>query len=419
MEEKKKLLEGCRVLDLTNELGFLCGKILGDLGADVIKVEPPGGDPSRKIGPFYKDIPHAEKSLYWLAYNNNKRGITLNIETSDGREILARLIKASDVLIESFTPGYMEDLELGYPSLSKMTNEKIVVTSITPFGQEGPSRNYKVSDIGIMAMSGSMYLLGDPDRPPVRTSIPVSYMWTGSYAALGTLMAYYHRQMTGKGQHVDVCAQASVAWSADTAPFYWEADGTMTKRVGNAIAGRSVHGAVMKAAYPCKDGYICWLIYGARAGGITNKETVKWMEERGITSDWLKAQDWDKFDPAPATQDDFDQIMGPVGNFLKGLSKMEFLEEAVKRRIMGYPVSTAKDILENPQLRSREIWQDVEHPDLNVKISYPGPWVKMSECSCTIQRRAPFIGEHNGEIYVNELGLSEKDLVTLKQAGII
>lgn len=419
MEEKKKLLEGCRVLDLTNELGFLCGKILGDLGADVIKVEPPGGDPSRKIGPFYKDIPHPEKSFYWLAYNNNKRGITLNIETSDGREILRELIKTADIFVESFAPGYMGDLGLGYPALSQMTNEKIVVTSITPFGQEGPSRHYKVSDIGIMAMSGSMYLLGDPDRPPVRTSIPVSYMWTGSYAALGTLMAYFHRQMTGKGQHVDVCGQASVAWSADTAPFYWEADGTMTKRVGNAIAGRSVHGAVMKAAYPCKDGYICWLIYGARAGGITNKETVKWMEERGITSDWLKAQDWDKFDPAPATQDDFEQIMGPVASFLKGLSKMEFLEEAVKRRIMGYPVSTAKDILENAQLRSREVWQDVEHPELNTKITYPGPWVKMSECSCTIQRRAPFIGEHNDEIYVHELGLSEKDLATLKQAGII
>ncbi len=417
--EEKNLIKKCRVLDLSNELGFLCGKIMGDLGADVIKIEPPGGDPSRKMGPFYKDIPHPEKSLYWFAFNNNKRGITLNIETADGRDILKRLISSADILIESFAPDYMEKLGLGYPKLSEMTKDKIIMTSITPFGQEGPYKNYKASDIGIMAMSGCMHLVGDTDRPPVRTSIPVSYVWTGSYAALGTLMAFFHQQMTGKGQHVDVSAQASAAWSADTAPFYWEADGTMTKRVGNAIAGRSIHGAVMPAAYPCKDGYICWLIYGARSGGITNKETAKWMEEKGITSDWLKKQDWDKFDPSPATQEDFDQLTKPVSKFLSGLTKMEFLQEAVKRRIMGYPVSSAKDILENPQLKAREVWQEVEHPELGRTITYPGSWAKFSEASLGIRRRAPLIGEHNREIFVNELGMSDSELVLLKQGNII
>jgi crotonobetainyl-CoA:carnitine CoA-transferase CaiB-like acyl-CoA transferase len=417
--EEKKVLKGCRVLDLSDEIGFLCGKILGDLGADVVKIEPPGGDPSRNIGPFYKDTPHPEKSLYWFAYNNNKRGITLNIETNDGRELFKRLVRTADVVIESFTPGYMDGLGLGYPFLNQITDGKIVMTSITPFGHDGPYRNYKASDIGIMAMSGSMYLLGDSDRPPVRTSIPVSYMWTGSYAALGTLMAFFHRQMTGEGQHVDVSAQASAAWSADTGPFYWEAEGTMPKRVGNAIAGRSIHGAKMRAAYPCQDGYICWLIYGARAGGITNKETVKWMDEKGMATEWLKAQDWDKFDPAPATQEDFDRIMEPVANFLCGLKKKEFLEEAVKRRVMGYPVSTAKDIMENPQLQARKVWQEVEHSELGTRMTLPGPWARMSESPCGIERRAPLIGEHNDDIYIKELGLSENDLVILKQGGII
>ncbi|MFB3884279.1 MAG: CaiB/BaiF CoA transferase family protein [Thermodesulfobacteriota bacterium] len=417
--EEKNLIKSCRVLDLSNELGFLCGKIMGDLGADVIKIEPPGGDPSRKLGPFYKDIPHPEKSLYWFAFNNNKRGITLNIETADGRDILKRLIASADILIESFSPGYMDSLGLGYSKLSEMTKDKIIMTSITPFGQEGPYKNYKASDIGIMAMSGCMHLVGDTDRPPVRTSIPVSYVWTGSYAALGTLMAFFHQQITGKGQHVDVSAQASAAWSADTAPFYWEADGTMTGRVGNAIAGRSIHGAVMPAAYPCKDGYICWLIYGARSGGITNKETAKWMQEKGITSEWLKKQDWDKFDPGPATQEDFDQLTKPVSKFLSGLTKMEFLQEAVKRRIMGYPVSSAKDILENPQLQAREVWQKVEHPELGDTITYPGSWAKFSEASLGIRRRAPLIGEHNREIFVDELGMTDQELVVLKQGNVI
>ncbi|UCG66833.1 MAG: CoA transferase [Deltaproteobacteria bacterium] len=421
MGEQKKIeymLSPYRVLDLTDEKGFLCGKILGDLGADVIKIERPGGDPARKIGPFYHDIPDPEKSLYWFAYNNNKRGITLSIETADGREIFKKLTKTADIVIETFSPGYMDELGLGYSVLNQI-NDKIIMTSITPFGQEaGPYTHYKASDIGVTALSGAMYLLGDPDRPPVRVTIPVSYMWTGAYAALGTLMALFHRQITGVGQHVDVSSQASVAWSADTYPFSWEANGTIAKRVGNAIALRSVKGAVMRAAYPCKDGYICWLIYGARAGAVTNREMTKWMDEKGVATDWLRAQEWEKFDPAPATQDDFNQIMEPVSRFLRGLTKREYLDEAVKRRIMGYPVSTAKDIMENPQLAAREVWQEIEHPELNDAITYPGPWVKLSKSSLGIRRRAPLIGEHNEEIY-KELGLPRQDLLALKQAHVI
>ena len=415
---KSDILAPYRVLDLTDEKGFLCGKILGDLGADVIKVEKPGGDPARRIGPFYQDTPDPEKSLYWFSYNNNKRGITLNIESADGRDIFKKLVGTASVVVESFAPGYMDELGLGFPALSQL-NKGLVMASITPFGQEaGPYTKYKASDIGTMAMSGCMYLLGDPDRPPVRTSFPVACLWAGSYAALGALIALFHQQTTGEGQHVDVSAQASAAWAADTAPFYWEADRTMSKRVGNAIAGRSIHGAVMQAAYPCQDGYICWLIYGARSGAITLKETVKWLEEKGKATDWLKAQDWDKFDPALATQEDFDQIMAPVADLLQGLTKMEFLEGAVQRRIMGYPVSTAKDIMENPQLAAREVWQEVKHPELDTSITYPGPWVKLSEASCGVRCRAPLAGEHNGEIY-KELGLSKQDLLALKEANVI
>ncbi len=417
--EEKKLLGNCRVLDLSNELGFLCGKILGDLGADVIKVEPPGGHPSRNIGPFYQDEPHPEKSLYWFAYNSNKKSITLNLETIDGRDLFGRLANTADIIIETFTPGFMDDLGIGYSYLNQLTKERLVMTSITPFGQIGPYFKYKASDIGIMAMSGCMYLLGEPDRPPVRTSIPVCYMWTGAYAALGTLMAFFHRQLTGRGQHVDVSAQASMAWAADAAPFHWEADGTMPKRVGNAIPGRSVHGARMRAAYPCKDGYACWLIYGGRSGAITNQEMIKWMDEKGLATDWLKAQDWDKFDPAYATQEDFNRIMEPVSCLLKGITKKEFLEEAVKRRVMGYPVSTAKDIMENPQLASREVWKEVLHSELGTTITYPSSWVKLSKSSCGLQFRAPLIGEHNNDVYMKELNISKEKLEMLKKQGII
>jgi len=171
-----------RVLDLTDEKGLLCGMLLAGLGADVIKVERPGGDLARNIGPFYDDIPHPEKSLLWFAYNLNKKGITLNIETVDGREIFKRLVKTSDFVIESFPPGYMARLGLDYSALSQI-NPRIIMTSITPFGQTGPYRDYKGSDLICMASGGLMYVSGDPDRPPVRITIPQAYCHAGAHLA--------------------------------------------------------------------------------------------------------------------------------------------------------------------------------------------------------------------------------------------
>lgn len=417
-EKPKNGLGPYRVLDLTDEKAFLCSKILGDLGADVIKVERPGGDPGRRIGPFYGNTPDPEKSLYWFAYNNNKRSITLNLEAHEGRELFKKLVETADVVVESFEVGHMDELGLGFSVLSRI-NPGMVMTSITPFGQTGPYAHYKASDIGTMAMSGCMNLLGEPERPPLRTSIPASYMWAGSYGALGTLMALFHRHVTGEGQHVDVSAQASAAWATDMAPFFWEANGTIMQREGNRITGRSVHGATMPATYPCRDGHICWLIYGGKAGAVTNRETVKWMDEKGMATDYLKTEDWDNFEPNGKTQAEYDQITEPVGRFLRGLTKKEFLEGAVKRRIMGYPVSTARDIMENPQLAHREVWQEVEHPGLDATITYPGSWVKMSRSPCGIRRPAPKIGEHNQEIYIKELGMNGEELERLKQANIV
>ena len=168
----EEALLGCyRALDLTDEKGFLCGRLLGDMGVDVIKVEQPGGDPARNIGPFYHNIPHAEKSLNWFVFNANKRGITLNLETADGQDIFKRLVGTTDFVIESFPPGYMDGLGLSYTALSEI-NPGVIIASITPFGQDGPYKDYKTSDLVSMAMSGLVYNSGDPDRPPVSCTVP-------------------------------------------------------------------------------------------------------------------------------------------------------------------------------------------------------------------------------------------------------
>ena len=183
-EKRDSLLAPYRALDLTDEKGLICGKVLADMGADVIKVEKPGGDPARRIGPFYHDDPDPEKSRSWFAFNANKRGITLDIETADGKEIFNRLVKTADLVIESFDPGYMESLGLGYPDLEKI-NPLIILVSITPFGQSGPyvDQGYKVNDMIAWALGGTLYITGDPDRPPNQVTFPQAYLHGGMEGA--------------------------------------------------------------------------------------------------------------------------------------------------------------------------------------------------------------------------------------------
>lgn len=412
------LLAPYRVLDLSDELGFLCGKILGDLGADVIKIEKPEGDPSRRLGPFYGNDPDPEKSLYWFGFNNNKRGITLNLETAKGRELFCQLAGKVDFVIETFTPGYLDNLNIGDKALRR-TNPRLVLISITPFGQTGPYSKFTASDIEIMALSGCMSLTGDPDRPPLRVTFPQSYGWTGSYAAMGALTAHYYREKTGQGQHVDVSAQACSLWAFSHAHTFWDLNRHLEKRAGSFMTGRSITGAKMRVFWPCKDGYLNFIIYGGEAGRRTNQALVEWMDSMGLAPAFLKQKDWKSFDIARVTQDEIDRMEEPIGDFFKGVTKAEFFEAVVKRQMLGYPVASVKEIFEDPQLKARDFWQKIEHPELGTSIDYPGGFAKFSEGACRIWRRAPRIGEHNEEVYGQELGLTSTELAELKKQGVI
>jgi crotonobetainyl-CoA:carnitine CoA-transferase CaiB-like acyl-CoA transferase len=417
-DRNQGLLSPFRVLDLTDELGFLCGKILGDMGADVIKIERPGGDPARRLGPFFHNQPDPEKSLYWFGFNNNKRGVTLNLESPRGRELFSRLAGGADFVIESFTPGYLDDLNTGYGALSKI-NPRLVWTSITPFGQSGPYSRFKASDIEIMALSGCMSLTGDPDRPPLRVTFPQSYVWTGSYAAMGALIAHYHRGVAGRGQQVDVSAQACMLWAFSHAHTFWDLNRHVEKRAGSFMTGRSITGARMRVFWPCKDGYLNFIIYGGEAGRRTNQALVDWMDSRGMAPDFLKQKEWKTFEIAQVTQEEIDRMEEPISEFFKGITKAEFFKEVVKRQMLGYPVASVKEIFEDPQHEARGFWQKVEHPELKTAIDYPGGFAKFSEGACGIWRRAPLIGEHNEEVYGQELGISSAEVARLKNEGVI
>ncbi|MCK4273832.1 MAG: CoA transferase [Dehalococcoidales bacterium] len=410
------MLNHCRALDLTNDKGFLCGKVLADLGADVIKIERPGGDSSRKIGGFWGDVPDPEKSLYWFAYNSNKRGITLNIESAEGREIFKKLVKTADFVIESFPPDYMDKLGLGYSSLSEI-NRGIIMASITPFGREGPYRDYKDSDIVVMGMSGTLYQTGESDGPPVYISMPQACLHAGADAAVGVMIAYHYREMTGEGQHVDVSMQQSAAWFQANAIPTWELNRKNLKRAGAFRAGMSKD-VGQRQVWPCRDGYVFFNVIGGRTGAKSLSALVEWMEADGGATDFLRNMEWDNFDMFTVTREEMGRISGPVGEFFLRHTRKELLAGAVPRGVSIGPLSSMQDLLTDECLNARNFWVEIEHPELGTSITYPRDFVKSSEVDCSTRFRAPLIGEHNAEVY-NEIGLSKRELITLEQSGII
>lgn len=418
MEES--LLSPYRALDLTDEKGFLCGRILGDFGVDVVKVEPPGGDPSRKIGPFYHDIPHPEKSLHWFAYNANKRGITLDIESADGRELFKRLVKSADFIIESFSPGYMDKIGLGYAALSEV-NPQIILTSITPFGQTGPWRDYRGSDIALWALSSYMYVEGDADRAPVQFGSPQSYLHAGLEAAVGTLAAFHYRRLSGEGQWIDVSAQQALIVANLQNQQYWDLTRFSPVRAGPCVHRSGVKWAYQRRVWQCQDGFVCFILMAGATGAPGNEALTEWMDSEGLTPECMRQMDWTAYDIRAdgITVEDYEEIVKALTTFFSRHTKAELYQEAIKRRIPLYPCSTVEDLRNDPHLEERSYWARVEHPELGETLTYPRPCMLLSETPCKIWRRAPLIGEHNQEIYGEELGLSTADMVLLKQGGVI
>ncbi len=410
------------VLDLTDEKGFFLGKILGDLGADVIKIERPEGDPSRRIGPFLGDEPSEEKSLLWFAFNANKRGITLNLRTGQGVDIFKNLVARAHVVIESGGPEYLDDLGLGYAVLSEI-NPRIIVTSISLFGQEGPYKDYKGNDLVAGALSGYWYLCGEPDRPPTRIShARLSYGFACEEAAIGTLCALYYQELTGEGQHVDVSIQESMLVNLHYAPHCWEMHDWNLKRQGGGITAPG-SGEIIKLVWKCKDGYVLFMPLGSTTGTRYMIELSKWIESEGMGDESFGKIDWwSAFDVSQSTAEQQElkqRALGYFARFFETRTKQELYQGAVRRNIQLYPVNTIADLLENPQLENREFWGEVYYPELDGNIVHPGAFAKFTSAELKLVRRAPLIGEHNEEIYIERLNFTKDQLVALKESGVI
>ena len=389
------LLEPYRVLDCTGQLGWLTGRLLAGLGANVIKIEPPGAP---------LEAPD------WRANNVDKRLLSLDLDSEAGRKAFLKLVAKADFLLETAAPG-SQLAEFFDPDSLRRLNHGLIHVSITPFGRTGPRTRWQASDLELMAAGGAMSLAGEPDGMPLRVTAPQSNPWAASQAAVGAMVALTARATTGRGQHVDVSAQAAVIASIAHAPASWDLIGVNPLRAGAFMTGRSVHGANYRAFWPCKDGYLNFIIYGGIAGRRTNEAVVDWMNSAGAEMGVLADIDWATFDSTQTTQDEVDAMEAPIAKFFMSITKAEFLQGAFEREMLGYPVSNVADIAHDPQLEARGFWTDMPTPDGGSERHCGGLAVVDGE-RLAVNRPVPGPGQHSREVLA-EFGFGSEEIEAL------
>jgi len=411
------MLEPYRVLDLTNERGLSCGLILADLGADVIAVEPPDGSSARRLGPFAGDQRDVEQSLYWWAYSRNKRGVMLDLENNDSdRERFRDLVRTADVVIESFEPGYLDQIGLGYQQLSAI-NPGLVLVSITPFGQTGPKAHWAATDLTALASSGVLLITGDGDRPPVHVPGGQAALHAGGEAAVGALAALAARDRDGHGQHVDVSMQtaAMMATQSFILTDGWRGD-PVTRIAGGVVAGP----LRIRFVYPCKDGYVSvTFLFGNTIGPFT-KRLFTLMHEEGFVDEATRDKDWVGYVPLVISGvepvSEMERCTAAIERFTLSHSKVELTALAKERGLLIVPTNTTADLLASPQYNDRGYWTTADGAvadgsKMGAAISatdggrggaiYPGPFAKFSATPIRFRRPAPRIGEHNADILMS------------------
>lgn len=388
------MLEQYRILDLTQNVGNFCGYIFAELGAEVIRVEKPEGNPARGMGPFYKDISGVERSLLWWAYNLNQKSITLDIERKDDREFYQKLVKKVDVVLESFPAGYLDRLGLGYEHISSV-NPQIIMTSVTPYGQSGKYAHDAASELTIWAESGALFLTGEPERPPLQANPPQSYFLGGLFAAVGTIVALYHRGRTGEGQRVDAAAldAASHLSNIELAAF-WQFKKELIKRSGQ-FRRRGV--SYSRIVWPCKDGYVSFVfVLGEFVKRL--RPLMEWMVKEDLAGPLVDV-DWETVDMAKLDHETISGWENTFGKFFLNHTKEELTAFCQRNGVLLTPVNSPKDIVEDEHLASIGFWQQVVYPELSTVITHPGGFpCDMSEAKHSAYRRPPRLGENNEEI---------------------
>ena len=378
--ENPTALGHLRVLDLAGPIGQRCSKLMADMGADVIKVEPPEGDPARHIGPFFQGDPHPEGSLYFLNFNTNKRSVTLDLSARKERDLLRQMVATTDVLVESFAPGYLDSMGLGFKNLRR-ENPALVMTSITPFGQSGPYRDFQGTDLVAQAMGGLMYTQGDDTKPPCAAPCELAYQLTSVHAAYGALAALHHRRESGLGQHVDVSLYEIMSHLLFILVRY-AFNGKIIRRAGRLIT----NAPPPSSYYECKDGRSASIsvIFSHEWQGL-----IDWMDNEVLTDPL-----WEERLFKYANQD---IMVEATQEFIARFTRDEFVEQAQARHLSAIPINTLEDVVKSPKNQERGYFVSSTHPYIGDHL-YPGAPYRFSETPWAVHRPAPLIGQHREEV---------------------
>ncbi len=390
------LLKPYRVLDLTSRHGMLCAQILGDLGADVIQIEPPGGAAGREQGPFFEGRVDPEFSLNWWGYARGKRSIELDIDAE--REVFLRLVARADFLVESEPVGSLVARGIGHDVLAQH-NPALIHVSMTPFGSSGPKAGWAATDLTLLASAGPLALTGDDDRPPVRVSVDQAWNHVAAEGAAGALVALHDRAGSGLGQHVEVSVQQALTIA--TQGYVLSAavnEETATRTAGGMKAGD----LMIRLTFPAKDGQVSiTLLFGATIGPATRR-LMEYVCEQGFCDEATRDKDWLEYGLLITNGDEpmseWERVKDCVAACTASKTKAELLEVAMQRRLLLAPMSTVADVVDSEQFASRQYFRCPDGDGPSASVNYPGAFAKFSETPFQAGRRPPRVGEHSSEV---------------------
>ena len=393
-------LQGVKVIDLTHHIaGPYATKLLADFGADVLKIERPGGDPARRLPPFYHDEPHHEKSLPFLYLNTNKRSVTLNLKTDTGRGILLDLLADADVVVENFAPRVLPSLGLDYETLRER-NDRLVLASVSNFGQSGPWRDFRATEIVEYALGGLMYIFGGYDREPLTHALHQAQFKAGTNLASATLMALYHQRLTGEGQRVDVSIQESLASALRDVTNNYTYSGAVRRRQPN-------HTGDLTRLRAVSDGYV---LPNPGLGA-----SVNWQ----VMVDFLEAPALDdpRFDNPSARLENAEALGDILDQIFATKQKQEIFYAAHEKRFIYGVIDSPAETVDNPQIRARGYYVPLQHPELG-EITFPGAPFLLSDSPWQVESAAPLLGEHTADVLTG-LGYDAPGLAYLRASEVI
>ena len=397
-------LDGALVLDLTDHIaGPYCTKLFADFGADVIKIEPPGGDPSRAVGPYYQGIPDLERSGTFFYFNTNKRSLVLDIEHPQARAVLERLVQRADLVVESQPPGRLDELHLGWDWISELRPD-LPLVSLSPFGQESPYRDFRISDLVLYGFAGEMYSIGVQEREPVQMYGTAALVECGAAAAAGALAALTAAELQGVGARVDFAladAQFNGVDRRHAATIGWEFAQRRTLRAPGPAAG------MLSGVYPCADGYVEFSGAAAR---------IPRLNEMLGAPEWLQDAKW--WQPGVGLQvelvDEFNAHFLP---WALARTKREIWALAREAKVLCGPLFSVDELFEDTHFSNRGFWATAEHSQLGA-VQIPGRPFQMPNSPWRLRRPAPLLGEHTDEVLA-ECGWSAAEIGELRRAGAV